>query len=66
MREMTVTKILFSLGKKKLLRSRDPRKKSGGAGFKKKKYSMNVTQYLMTVIQFMASLGPKMADKALK
>jgi len=29
-------------------------------------YSMTVTQYLMTVIQFMASLGPQMADKALK
>jgi len=27
---------------------------------------MTMTQYLMTVIQFMASMGPKMSDKALK
>jgi len=27
---------------------------------------MTLTQYLMTVIQFMASVHPKMADKALK
>jgi len=27
---------------------------------------MTFTQYLMTVIQFMASVGPIMADKAIK
>jgi len=63
---MTRSQIDLKAKKNQLLRSRDPRKKIwGGIFFIFFIYLMTLTQYLMTVIQFMASMDPKMEEKAL-